>query len=81
VALGANGGALALLCAWAVPDLLTRRRKRPYDGDLLGAAVIALTLLAMPLALASGEASAVAGLLGVIWGYLVGFALARDALR
>jgi hypothetical protein len=80
VALGANGGALALLCAWAVPDLLARRRNRAYDGDLLGTAVIALLLLAMPVALKSGEASAVAGAFGVAWGYLAGLALARRQL-
>jgi hypothetical protein len=81
VALGANGGALALLCAWAVPDMLARRRNRPYDGDLLGTAVIALTLLAMPIALKSGESSAIAGAFGVAWGCLAGLALAGRDLR
>jgi hypothetical protein len=70
-ALGGNGGALALLCAWAVPDMLARRRNQPYDGDLLGAAVIALALLAMPIA-RPGEASAAAGGFGVVWGYVGG---------
>ena len=72
---GANGGALALLCAWAVPDLLARRAGREYGGDLLGAGVIALVLLAMPLV--RKEASAVAGGVGVLSGYLGGVALAR----
>lgn len=76
VALGGNGGALALLCAWAVPDLLARRNKRPYDGDLLGATMIALVLLAMPI-VRPDRASAVAGGFGVVWGYLAGVALAR----
>ncbi|HZL54169.1 MAG TPA: rhomboid family intramembrane serine protease [Solirubrobacteraceae bacterium] len=72
---GANGGALALLCAWAVPDLLARRTRRDYDGDLLGTGVIALVLLAMPLA--RPEASPIAGGFGVLSGYLGGLALAH----
>jgi hypothetical protein len=72
---GANGGALALLCAWAVPDLLARRRRRDYGGDLLGAGVIALVLLAMPIA--RPEADPVAGGVGIVLGYLGGLALAR----
>ncbi len=72
---GANGGALALLCAWAVPDLLARRGGREYSGDLLGTGVIALVLLAMPLL--RRESSAVAGGVGVLTGYLGGLALAR----
>jgi hypothetical protein len=80
VVLGGNGGALALLCAWAVPDMLARRAKRPYDGDLLGVAMIALVLLAMPI-VRPDEASAVAGGFGVVWGYLAGIALAQRASR
>jgi hypothetical protein len=76
---GANGGALALLCAWAVPDLLARRGGRLYDGDLLGAGVIALALLAMPIA--RDEASAVAGGFGVLSGYIGGLSLARIGSR
>ena len=72
---GANGGALALLCAWAVPDLLARRAREDYNGDLLGAGVIALVLLAMPLV--RREASAVAGGVGVVSGYLGGLAFAH----
>ena len=72
---GANGGALALLCAWAVPDLLARRGRRDYDGDLLGTGVIALVLLAMPLA--RPEANPIAGGFGVLTGYLSGLALAH----
>ena len=41
LALGANGGALALLIAWAIPDLLSLRAGEDIDGDLLGTAVIA----------------------------------------
>ena len=47
LAVGGNGAALALLAAWAVPDLLRRRRGEDVDGDLLGAAVIAVLLLAL----------------------------------
>jgi drug/metabolite transporter (DMT)-like permease len=72
---GGNGGALALLCAWAVPDLLAKRRRRDYDGDLLGTSVIALVLLAMPIA--RPEANPIAGGFGVLSGYLGGLALAH----
>jgi hypothetical protein len=72
---GANGGALALLCAWAVPDLLARRRRRDYDGDLLGTGVIALVLLALPIA--RPEANPIAGGVGVVIGYLGGLVLAQ----
>ena len=76
---GANGGALALLCAWAVPDLLARRARREYGGDLLGVAVIAVVLLLMPLV--RDEASAVAGGIGILAGYLAGLALVRREPR
>jgi hypothetical protein len=79
LAVGGNGGALALLCAWIVPDLLARRSGQHYDGDLLGAGVIALVLLAMPIA--RPEASPVAGGFGVLTGYLGGLALARRDAR
>ncbi len=72
---GANAGALALLAAWAVPDLQDLRRGRYYDGDLLGTATIAAVLLAMPLALV--EASWLAGLTGGALGLVVGLGLSR----
>jgi hypothetical protein len=78
---GANGAALALLAAWAAPDLLAASRRSYYDGDLLGAAAIAAALLAMPFA--RPEASWVAGLTGGLIGLTVGVGLARvrsDAL-
>jgi membrane associated rhomboid family serine protease len=75
LALGGNGAALGLLCAWAVPDLLARARGEEYDGDLLGTLVIALVVLLMPLAVA--EASAIAGFAGAAAGLLCGLVLAR----
>ncbi len=74
--LGANAGALALLAAWAVPDLQDLRHRRYYDGDLLGTAAIAAVLLSMPLAL-SGGVSWLAGLVGGAFGLLVGLGLSR----
>ena len=58
-----------------MPDLLRRRRGEDVDGDLLGVAVIAVLLLALPAAAA--EASVVAGLAGALAGSLVGLLLAR----
>lgn len=75
VAFGANGMALGLLCAWAVPDLLAWRRDQEYEGDLLGTAVIAVGLLLMPLAVAGS--SAVAGFSGALAGLALGVPLAR----
>jgi membrane associated rhomboid family serine protease len=75
LAVGGNGAALGLLCAWAVPDLLARARGEEYDGDLLGTLVIALVLLLMPLAVS--EASAIAGFAGGAIGLLCGLVLAR----
>jgi membrane associated rhomboid family serine protease len=75
LAIGGNGAALGLLCAWAVRDLLARARGEEYDGDLLGTLVIALVVLLMPLA--TVEASAIAGFAGGAVGLLAGLALAR----
>jgi membrane associated rhomboid family serine protease len=77
--LGAGGAALALLCAWAVPDLLALRGKQDYEGDLLGAAVIAAVLLLLPLAVPG--ASWVADGVGVVAGFAVGLPLARVGVR
>jgi membrane associated rhomboid family serine protease len=67
---GANGGALALIGAWAAPDLLAARRSSYYEGDLLGAGVIAATLLLVPYA--RPEASWLAGAVGGVVGMLLG---------
>jgi membrane associated rhomboid family serine protease len=72
---GANGAALGLLCAWAVPDLLAARAGAYYEGDLLGVGAVAAVLLAMPLA--RPEASWVAGLTGGALGLLVGLGINR----
>jgi membrane associated rhomboid family serine protease len=74
-AIGGNGAALGLLCAWAVPDLIARSRGEEYDGDLLGTAVFAVVLLLMPLAVT--EASAIAGFAGGAAGMVAGLLLAR----
>jgi membrane associated rhomboid family serine protease len=70
---GANGAALALLAAWAVPDLESARAGEYYEGDLLGAAAIAALLLAIPFA--RPEASWSAGLVGGAVGLVVGFGM------
>ena len=72
---GANGAALALLCAWAMRDGLAARRGLDYDGDLLGTAVISAVVFLMPVAVP--EASWVAGGVGVAVGALAGTFLAR----
>jgi membrane associated rhomboid family serine protease len=74
-AFGANGAALALLCAWAMRDGLAARRGEDYDGDLLGTAVISAVVFLMPAAVR--EASWVAGGVGVAVGALAGGLLAR----
>jgi len=76
-ALGANGAALALLVAWAIPDLRDARRGREVDGDLLGVAVIALVLLLLPLAVETADA--LAGATGILAGAALGYPLARLA--
>jgi len=75
VALGANGAALGLLAAWAVRDVLGRRRGREDDADLLGALAIAAVLILLPLA--TDQASALAGLGGGLIGAVLGLVLAR----
>jgi membrane associated rhomboid family serine protease len=73
---GGNAGALALVMAWAAPDLLAARRRDYYEGDLLGAAAIAALLLALPYAYP--EASWLAGVTGAGIGLLFGLALRRE---
>ena len=79
IALGANGGALALLAAWAMRDVLGRRRGRKDDSDLLGALAIAAVLILLPLA--TEEASALGGLGGGVAGVVLGLLLSRSRER
>ncbi len=75
VALGGNAGALALLAAWAMRDVLDRRRGVEVEGDLLGVLAIATLLVFLPLA--TVDAHALAGLGGGLAGIVMGLALAR----
>jgi membrane associated rhomboid family serine protease len=79
LALGANGAALALLVAWAIPDLLSLRARRDIEGDLLGTAVVAVVVALMPVAVPT--ASWIPAGVGVAAGLLIGLplALAGDA--
>jgi membrane associated rhomboid family serine protease len=72
---GGNGAALALLGAWAMRDVLGRRRRIEDDSDLLGALAIAAVLIMLPLATPS--ASALAGLGGGLIGVIFGVLFAR----
>lgn len=73
--MGANGAALAMVVAWAIPDLLELRAGAEIEGDLIGAAVIAAVVALMPLAAPS--ASWVADGVGVLGGLAIGLPLAR----
>src|SRR3954470_71150 len=79
LAIGANGVALAVLTAWAMPDVLAWRRDEDWEGDLLGTGVLGAVLLLMPLAVR--QASAVAGFTGVVAGLVVGYPLAKATAR
>src|ERR1039458_4500228 len=72
---GGNGAALALLAAWAVPDIRAARGAVSYEGDLLGAAALAAVLLAIPFA--NTGASWLAGIAGGALGLVVGLGLGR----
>ena len=71
--LGGNGAALALLTAWAVPDLMRLLRKRDFDGDLIVTGVLAAVIALMPLA--TKDASWVAAGVGTAAGLVLGFLL------
>jgi membrane associated rhomboid family serine protease len=79
LAFGANGGALALLIVWAIPDLLSLRAGEDIDGDLLGTAVIFVVVALMPLAVPT--ASWAAAGVGVLTGIAVGLPLALTGDR
>jgi membrane associated rhomboid family serine protease len=75
IALGGSGAALALLVAWAIPDLLALRRREEIDGDLLGAALIAAVVAVMPLVVASPAPSWIQDAVGVLGGLAIGLPL------
>ena len=75
IATGGNGAALALLAAWAMRDVLGRRKGREDDSDLLGTLAIAGLLVLLPLA--TEDAHALAGLGGGVAGIVMGLGLAR----
>ena len=77
IAAGANGAALAMLAAWAMRDVLGRRRGQDDDSDLLGVLAIAAVVILLPLA--TDDASALAGLGGGLIGVVLGVILARLA--
>ena len=79
IALGANGAALALIVAWAMPDLLELRAGGEIEGDLIGTAVFGVVVALMPLAVAG--ASWVSDAVGVASGLVFGGVLARVAER
>ncbi len=72
LATGANGAALALLTAYAAPQVLAARAGDEHS-DLLGIGAIALLLLAVPAVVA--EESWVSGLAGIAIGAPVGVGL------
>jgi membrane associated rhomboid family serine protease len=74
VAVGANGAALALLCAWAIPDLIRLRRREEIEGDLLGTAAIGVVVALMPLVVT--DASWISDGVGVLGGVAVGTPMA-----
>jgi Rhomboid family len=74
---GANSAALAMLAAWAAPDLQALRTRAYREGDLLGAGALAALLLVMPFA--REEASWMAGVTGGLVGLLVGLGINRAA--
>jgi membrane associated rhomboid family serine protease len=77
ILLSGNGAALGLLAAWAMRDVLGRRRRIPEadDADLLGALAVAAMLICLPLV--ADEASALAGIAGGVIGAVLGLGLAQ----
>jgi membrane associated rhomboid family serine protease len=79
VALGANGAALGLLCAWLVDDRLAARRGQDRGNDMLGVIVIAIVVLLVPILAA--DASPIAGPAGGVAGALLGVPLSLFVRR
>ena len=74
IVLGGGGGALALLCAWSVPELLALRRGEELEADLIGALAIAVVVALMPLV--DSNASWISDGVGVLAGLTIGMPLA-----
>jgi membrane associated rhomboid family serine protease len=72
-AIGANGAALGLLCAWLVEDRLAYRRGDDRENDLIGVYVFGVVLLL--LSVAWDYASIYAALGGAAIGALLAFPL------
>jgi hypothetical protein len=79
IAMGGNAGALALLAAWVVRDLLALRRKEEIESDLLGVAAFAILMALMPVAVESADP--LAGIGGAVVGLLLGLPLSRAGRR
>jgi membrane associated rhomboid family serine protease len=75
VATGGNGAALAMVAAWAMRDVLGRRKGREDEADLLAVLAIASLLVLLPVA--TQDAHALAGLGGGVAGIVMGIGLAR----
>jgi membrane associated rhomboid family serine protease len=73
LAMGANGAALGLLCAWLVDDRLAARRGEDRGNDLIGVIVIGAVVLLVPVM--TDQASAIAGVVGGLAGALMGVVL------
>jgi membrane associated rhomboid family serine protease len=72
-ALGANGAALGLLCAWLVDDRVATARGHDRGNDMLGVGVIAAVLLLLSAATESASIAAAVG--GAATGSVLGLGL------
>lgn len=73
MAIGGNGAALGMLCAWLVDDRMAARRGFDRESDLIGVYVCAVVLLLLSLAVREANVAAAVG--GAVTGALLGFAL------
>ncbi len=79
IALGGVAPAIALLCAWAMRDVRTRRGGGEVEADMLGVGIWLVVLALVPVA--TPEAHVLAALGGAVVGILLGLSLARMAER